>query len=1036
MTVAHAQALRLRCFLEGIEVPIIAIQTQSAPNSPTVATLQIPPLAEATRLMPRTTVHVFFLDIYKQSPALLLTGSSSASQKGDNPNVPAQEDEPIIPGTSEENIANSQLNAANSQWKLLFGGETVGFTWTKTPFNRSIILQCEDWSNYWDTAYQADNTSIFGPGLKAVFSGASTNLFTDMLFPGQSHIITQIVSQGRCNTYPNMKGLAAGIIRLIEVVGGSYYVFPGGDRKQAPKRVAGQNIFFSYNELRLHLTQLVGSLESDPTSERLLRVQGYTGLFNRALGGQGGMTSIRKAMTSLSNIIFYEMYPQPCPKYRAGSFESPTGTRRVSVADHPQFGQFYTEAVNDAEALEFLVDDVLNLRESLTEDNREEVRQKTLLVFENTRELQKQLLQARGRMAGVPEPMPSKFSQAATRMGKALTFLQQAAAGRVEALEDAAGELNEGLAALQEASETTALLGTAGERRPAQLFQHIFRPDIWFGSPPRCNVIFPELYEQMSYQRSFMQEPTRFMLKTNDELLGENMFTDKYYFSPKGYTTAQDRLRWTTILKRGLLLHERFTGILPVFEKMGEFNVFASSAQGEAREGIGKTGLAQRTANFLYFRHRFNARRMTLNGKFNPYVAIGFPALIMDRWVDAESLARHAALREQISEVRGLDVPTIDSSAALGTNFLGNFTQVVHQVSNPQKIGTTSYTVTFPRQPEENVEFLGTVPEDERINRRLDGADARRSIVVASLFPPALFSIGPNGGKVINVVDRTFEYSGRDLPYFDGSDRKTTQWKQADVTVGVATTARETGSGNVRDAVDDVDAPIVFGAYELTEEIPRYQREDTVLPAEEYIRPGWYGNVWSNQQIGKAYQHLLSTGAITDAQIVQDYGRTDAQLHSEPSLLAEAAREDVESEDDPRADAAKLPSLDAGASIQDAVEYLTTLYSYIKRANIDVDEFIGAYTWRPVASMLDMFGTADLEYSENGEQVLSGTEGFHSRAFGPYQNLFGLVDAEINTILGIKRDDTAAVLVDTRQEKREMVERYVASLLFSTAILG
>jgi len=29
--------------------------------------------------------------------------------------------------------------------------------------------------------YQADNTGVFGPGLKAVFSGASTNLFTDFL---------------------------------------------------------------------------------------------------------------------------------------------------------------------------------------------------------------------------------------------------------------------------------------------------------------------------------------------------------------------------------------------------------------------------------------------------------------------------------------------------------------------------------------------------------------------------------------------------------------------------------------------------------------------------------------------------------------------------------------------------------------------------------------------------------------------------------------------------------------------------------------
>src|SRR3972149_11760427 len=129
-------------FLEGIEVPIVSIQTQSAPNSPTVATIQIPPLAEVTRLHPRTTVHVFFLDLYKESPAMVAIDSDSAYQAGDNPDAPRTENEVTVVG-EDSGISGSQRDSASSQWKLLFGGEVVGWSWNKTPTERSVVLQCE-----------------------------------------------------------------------------------------------------------------------------------------------------------------------------------------------------------------------------------------------------------------------------------------------------------------------------------------------------------------------------------------------------------------------------------------------------------------------------------------------------------------------------------------------------------------------------------------------------------------------------------------------------------------------------------------------------------------------------------------------------------------------------------------------------------------------------------------------------------------------------------------------------------------------------
>ena len=202
MQAAHAQTLHLRLFLEGIEVPVIGAQVQCAPNSPAVATIQIAPLVEATRLHPRTTVHLFFLDLY--ATPLAISGNTHQGQAATSP-------------TDAE--ATSQGTSDDTRWKLLFGGEVVGFTWTKDALNRSVILQCEDWSNYWDYALQAENTDIFGPGMKAIFSGASTNLFTDFL-QSNGEVLTQIVTSGKCNTFPTLKGLAAGVISLMEAVGG------------------------------------------------------------------------------------------------------------------------------------------------------------------------------------------------------------------------------------------------------------------------------------------------------------------------------------------------------------------------------------------------------------------------------------------------------------------------------------------------------------------------------------------------------------------------------------------------------------------------------------------------------------------------------------------------------------------------------------------------------------------------------------------------------------------------------------------------
>jgi hypothetical protein len=140
--------------------------------------------------------------------------------------------------------------------------------------------------------------------------------------------------------------------------------------------------------------------------------------------------------------------------------------------------------------------------------------------------------------------------------------------------------------------------------------------------------------------------------------------------------------------------------------------------------------------------------------------------------------------------------------------------------------------------------------------------------------------------------------------------------------------------------------------------------------------------------------------------------------------------------DDPSAWAAGLLALAKDTSIEGAVAFILQTYSYIKLHGLSVDDFIRSYTWRPIASMPDMFGSSDLTLDAEGHAVVQGVEGFHSRAFGGFNDLFGLVTPDIESITGIKRGSTVAQKGDVRGRKQLAVQEYVSALQFARAILG
>ena len=942
MSGGFAQRLRLRLFLEGVEVPVIAATVQVTPNAPAACSIQLPPLPEGTRLLPRTLVHLFFYDFYEAASPFPVTQTATTTSTNQSPttyqNNNTLSTDPTTAPTNNGDVGDSSVlqDIQNEHYKLLFGGEVVGFQWTKNPSQRSLVLQCLDWSNYWDYAYQWNNTDLFGPGVKAMFSGGSTNLFTDFLEDEGSAILR--ILQSPSVQFPNLKGLLGGIVHLLEAIGGSYY---------GPNQFAGENIFFSIAELRLHITQMITAYEADPTAFRLLAA-GYDSLLGRTMGNLGQQVSMRQSINALMGIIFHETYAQPCPRYVPGTGNTPSGAAKINVRSDPANSFIATTA----DGLLQSIDNAQKLLQSQPDQSSISLLGAGTLqtIISDMRSTCRDTVTR--IVAPAVLPAKSYYASALTSFNQAQSAAKQWQPGASASIIAAINTPLNNAAAQMQLAQNFYEVSSQSMTTPARLNQQIFRPDVWFTAPPMCNVIFPENYSSVTYARSFLTEPTRLLLKTNDEFFGEDELFDQFYFAPKGFTLKTGSRELQAILSNDILDHELFTGILPVFEKMGELNIFAARS-GSTDGSVPKIGLAQRSCNFLYFKYRFAARQMQVSGKFNPYIAPGFPGLIIDKYVDADSLA----LRQQLlNQSAGANVAPEELKNLLGTHFLANFTEVEHSVS--QSSGTTSISCSYARQYEETAEFLGVIRPDQTIQKRA-AQDASRVTVVAALNQPAIGSLGPNLGTLTAVQDVTRAYKAQDvttgqkLPYYQGPPIQGSIASRITVPVGIAAPASQYGP-DVVTLLGDPNVVVQFHAYRVTESVPRYTKQTVDLPPEEYIRPGWYGDIWHPSMIGKAYQQFFFCGSITDQQQVTGTDGSSVGVSSSQAQAALAQGQQAVGADDPRAAAPGLLAIDQGSSIEDAVSFLVQTYSYIRSGGFDVDEFIRNYTWRPIASMYDL----------------------------------------------------------------------------------
>jgi hypothetical protein len=574
--------------------------------------------------------------------------------------------------------------------------------------------------------------------------------------------------------------------------------------------------------------------------------------------------------------------------------------------------------------------------------------------------------------------------------------------------------------------------------------------------------------------------------------------------------------------------HELYTGIIPMFENLSEANLFAMRS-GKVKKSGAKVSYAQRAVNFQYFKYRFESRGMQCSGRFNPPFVPGFPSLIIDKHMD------HSQLR-----ISSLNLT--DQAKALGIKGSATRSELLQQLVSPQYLavcatlghtvsqegGRSVYEFIHARVHRESTEFLGV---DKATVYKVIGDAAKRTVVAAPLLsPPKKKQRGPRGGRITRVKDVSKKYKGRTLRLLGQGSKvkvgdKYPHWYFKNL---LASFELDPKTFEVK--------PLEIGAYEVQEGYTRRKKDSVDLPIEEAIRPPWIWDGWANPKVSETYDQLFGTGALTDIGGFtvssndpsegtrfyvgeDDVAGLQAQQSASTKKRKGSPRNDKDIRQAAKVEAAKSQNAvlmqDKERTIENSVDFLVRAYSFVKANNLDVGDFLRAYSWRPVATMVDILGGSNLEIKQTAKKVkkvvkqrrkltkeeqanirkkkrraiiaesllpagasesqkalalskyrrqtaelertkdpkfgtryvtrsftqvgyeVNGKEGFHSRAFGDVEDLFGLVSPTVKRVLGLSsKKRKVAAKMDVRKRRREVVRLYVAELTGSRGLIG
>jgi hypothetical protein len=188
----------------------------------------------------------------------------------------------------------------------------------------------------------------------------------------------------------------------------------------------------------------------------------------------------------------------------------------------------------------------------------------------------------------------------------------------------------------------------------------IFKPDVYTISPPTCNVLFPNMYDQASFVESFMAETTRVSMKPQLPMFNSKVSltqglllqrpTELEIFTaiirdPKRKTAGKrtpdgkygdgesqpptfSDYDWTTNEERIRGIVYNFINLAPAPSTLTLSDQGKKEPSGTRKGGVPK--YLQNVASYEHYKSKYAARQTSLQGPYNMRPIVGFPLVALD----------------------------------------------------------------------------------------------------------------------------------------------------------------------------------------------------------------------------------------------------------------------------------------------------------------------------------------------------------------------------------------------------------------------
>lgn len=1010
---AVGKKLKLRLFLEGVEVPVIHASVTCGVSRQATAEIHIVPSHRVRSLLPRTVVHLFYYD-----------------------------DSEILD---------------DKRYKLLFAGEMTGYRYAKAEGGREAVLMCKDFTSYWDMAkrFYYDDLSFNSQKLaQSTFADAKRAPY-DLLI-GPSATLVSLIKRS-CRTYPGLRGISSGLIRILESIGGYH---EGGTHTR------GVSDFFTAAQLRLKLYQQIGASDLDDTCTRLLDRKEF-GRWLRSMLSQGGnMFSMRDVLNVVMEAVLYHYSSNPSAYYYKGQTVKKIGhtvaaappdvikeihgamrhieavTSRLMMVSSDRLYRRITpvpwlDAVHPRELTGAQVSLLkaaakkLGTYNKLVEGNAEYF---VSSMSHNQMSTEDPVNHAESEFAPMASASPDPF------------WIPQADRERAALhLSSAMSKYHEFLIKFSDSKSWVETVMSPAEK----LHTTLFMPDIFMCPPPRCNIIFPEHYERFSMERDFDAEVTRVMITTPNNVLGSSAGMAGIIGNLKHFAPLVDDIEGKNIkerIKRSqrfILPNEVYAGPHPYIQWFSDIRKYdpvlgwegasalkeihdeVSKAQEKERGVMDNLPYLQHYAEFMFMKMRYASRTVNVPMRFNPNLVAGLPAVVVDRFYDPSNTSEKATNEPP---EHWLGVPAV----------------IVHKIG--QTYAYTIASLSYVRGHREDDDLFERIverkfPVGKKKATKTVTMTTRDLLKIPKTLKVTSIKLQSNGTDFGTNIVKALAYAGIEVYNMPGSKVAATgiTLEGMSATNHTDLTAEVTGTSKFK--------YVVKYSYMKT----TYETRKATIPFEDQVRPPWLAPVFLNSNIGEFYNELIGVGSIINITV------PSASLEGEPthigggdSLGFMKGLSDIYSAagvtkatnpgelfytSDGSSVVSALTSEEnsVAASVDDIVKH----YSIARtKGTADlVDVYIDTITRRPIATMDEILGDAELTYDDKTFKVTHGKEGFHSAAFGEIgslKDLGGSVPMESDTTHQDHKVTNATM--DPRPERRKRVLAYRDSL--DTPLVG